>query len=151
MQKIIFDELLGEYLDENGQVVNGTPVVEKHSFGGEYDAQQIIPAPDTSVEDAEKIMAVEKAIRNFKAQIKQLEESKKQVISKLLKQMQSNDVWSIKVGDASITRVKESEKHIIDSERLKAEMPEIAEMYSKTVYVSESLRIKTGGTENEDN
>ena len=64
--------------------------------------------------------------------------------------MQENNVWSIKVGDATITRVKESERHTIDSERLKAEMPEIAKMYDKTIYVSENIRIKIGGTENEN-
>ena len=147
---MIYDELLDKYIDDDGKIVDGKPEFETYSFEKGGNAVDIIPEPDTSVIDAEKIVAIENAIKNFKNQIKMLEESKKNVTNKILQTMQKNNVWSIKVGDATITRVKESERHQIDSERLRAEMPEIAQMYDKAVYVSESLRIKIGGTKNEN-
>jgi len=39
---MIFDDLLQEFIDDNGKIVKGTPTVEKHSFGGEYKAIRII-------------------------------------------------------------------------------------------------------------
>ena len=144
---MIYDDLLGEYIDDNGNIVKGKPTFETYSFGNGGKEVDLIPAEDTSVIDAEKIVAIENAIKNFKNQIKMLEESKKNVTNRILQQMQEHDLWSFKVGDATISRVKETERHTIDSERLKAEMPEIAKMYDKVVYVGESIRIKVGGTE----
>lgn len=150
MGKVVYDEFLNKYFDENGNEVKGAPQFESYSFEDGGNMVGLIPAQDTSVVDAEKVVAIENAIKNFKNQIKVLEESKRSVTNKILQTMQENNVWSIKVGDATITRVKESERHTIDSERLKAEMPEIAKMYDKTIYVSENIRIKIGGTENEN-
>lgn len=39
---MIFDDLLQEFIDDNGKIVKGTPTVEKHSFGGEYKVIRII-------------------------------------------------------------------------------------------------------------
>lgn len=150
MKKVVYDEFLNKWFDEDGNEVKGEPELESYSFGNGGNMVDLIPAQDTSAVDAEKVVAIENAIKGFKNQIKMLEESKRSVTNKILKQMQDNNIWSIKVGDATITRVKESERHQIDSERLRADMPEIAKMYDKTIYVSENLRIKIGGTENEN-
>ena len=42
MSSVIYDDLLGEYLDENGKILKGTPTVKSHSYGGEYKIKRII-------------------------------------------------------------------------------------------------------------
>ena len=40
--KLIYDDLLDAYFDENNKIVKGIPVVEKHSYNGEYEVKDII-------------------------------------------------------------------------------------------------------------
>lgn len=148
---LIYDDLLDKYFDENGNEINGTPVVETHSFGKNFNAIDVIENKFDLEENQSKIASVERAIANFKNQIKVLEETKKQISTKLLNEMQKRDIWQLKVNDVTISRVKATERHTIDTKRLKEEMPDIAKMYEKVTPVEESIRIKiNGGTENEN-
>lgn len=149
--KIIYDDLLDKYFDENGNEVNGKPVVETHTFGGDFNAIEVIKPSFDLEEQQQKVATIEKAITNFKNQIKILENSKQQITSRLLEEMQGRNMWQIKVGDVTISRVKASERHTLDTKRLKEEMPEIAKLYEQVTPVGESIRIKiNGGTENEN-
>ena len=76
MGKVVYDEFLNKYFDENGNEVKGAPQFESYSFEDGGNMVGLIPAQDTSVVDAEKVVAIENAIKNFKNQIKVLEESK---------------------------------------------------------------------------
>jgi len=147
--KLIYDDLLDKYYDENGNEVNGQPVVETHSFQSEFDAVDVIQEKFDLEEQQQKVATIEKAIANFKNQIKVLENSKLQITSKLLAEMQNRNMWQLKVGDVTISRVKASERHTLDTKRLKEEMPEIAKLYEQVTPVGESIRIKIGGTEND--
>ena len=147
--KIIYDDLLDKYFDESGNEINGIPVVQKHSFGQEYDAIDIVEPHFDIEEQEQKVISIEKAIANFKNQIKILEQSKTKINARLLEEMQKRDIWQLKLGDVTISRVKASERHSIDTKKLKEEMPDIAKMYEQVIPVNESIRIKIGGTEND--
>ena len=41
-KKAIYDDLLGEYLYDDGKIIDGVPTVKSHSYGGEYKIKRII-------------------------------------------------------------------------------------------------------------
>lgn len=40
--KIIYDDLLEEYLDEDGNIIEGQPVAERASFGKYFEVKEIL-------------------------------------------------------------------------------------------------------------
>lgn len=140
-----FDELIGKYIDKDGNIVNGIAEVDVDSgevmgFIGE----------DSFLEEQKKqAVMIEKTLTNLKQQMSVLENRKKEISANILNEMKRHDIWKIDIGDVTITRVKATERHLIDSKKLKAEMPEIAQMYETVTPVAESIRINLGGTKNE--
>lgn len=147
-----YDELIRAYIDEYGNIIDGMPVVDVEdgkNYNEEFKSCEFI-GQDNALKDAEnKLINIEKSINNFKKQIKLLETSKKKFNDKLLEEMQKRDVWELVVGDVKITRVKSSEQHRLDTKRLKEEMPEVAKMYETITPVSEYVKVKIGGTDND--
>ena len=84
---------------------------------------------------------VQKTILFYKKQIEELEKQQSEYNSAILTAMRENNVKSLECGNITFTRVAESTRSSIDSKKLKAEMPEIAEKYTKQTKIGESLRI----------
>ena len=63
----------------------------------------------------------------------------------VLATMQKEDVWNLDFYDFKITRKKGSVRTTVDSSKLKTEMPEIYEKFSKTTNIAESIVVSFGG------
>ena len=83
------------------------------------------------------------AIKNCETQKKQIEEQESAMREQLLKVMEDYQLWDLDFEDAglSITRIPAGEQVRLDTARIKAELPLIAEEYSKKVAVKPSIRI----------
>ena len=83
------------------------------------------------------------AIKNCELQKKQIEEQEKGMREALLKVMEENQVWDLDFEDAglSITRIPAGTQNRIDTDRLRAELPLVADEYTKVVSVKPSIRI----------
>jgi len=138
---LCYDDLLGEFIEDNQ---DSKTKVETHS----YNQKDNLP---NSSDIQNKLLSVNKTIVDFENQLKKLKQIKENLNAELLKNMQVNDIWKIVLGDTIITRTKASERCVVDTKRLKEEMPDIAKMYEKITPIEESIRIKIGGTDNENN
>ena len=72
---------------------------------------------------------------------KQYKEQEKEFKTRLTKLMGEAGIYNISIGGLKISYVKGYTKSSIDSTRLKKEMPEIIEKYSKTTNVSPTIKI----------
>lgn len=81
-------------------------------------------------------------LQELEVQAKKIEEQQKALKEDLLVAMEKHGVekWDNEV--MTVTYVKPTTRTSIDSAKLKKEMPEIAEKYSKTSNVKSSIRIK---------
>lgn len=92
-----------------------------------------------------EITPVLKQIQDLEIQAAKIEEVKKKLKEDLLKAMEKHGVkkWDNEV--MTITYTAPTTRTSIDSAKLKKDMPEIAEKYSKTSNVKSSIRIKLKG------
>ena len=81
------------------------------------------------------------SLQQLQLKIEELEKQQSEYNSAILTAMRENDIKSLECGNITFTRVAESTRSSIDSKKLKAEMPEIAEKYTKQTKIGESLRI----------
>lgn len=82
-----------------------------------------------------------KAITDITVQKKKLEEQEKLMKEKLLQAMEEHGVKSFENAKVKFMYVAPTTRTTIDSKKLKADHPDIAEAYSKTSNVSASVRI----------
>ena len=82
-----------------------------------------------------------KAITDITVQKKKLEEQEKLMKEKLLQAMEEHSVKSFENAKVKFMYVAPTTRTTIDSKKLKADHPDIAEAYSKTSNVSASVRI----------
>lgn len=82
-----------------------------------------------------------KAITDITVQKKKLEEQEKLMKEKLLQAMEEHGVKSFENAKVKFMYVEPTTRTTIDSKKLKADHPDIAEAYSKTSNVSASVRI----------
>ena len=82
-----------------------------------------------------------KAITDITVQKKKLEEQEKVMKQKLLQAMEEHGVKSFENAKVKFMYVAPTTRTSIDSKKLKADHPDIAEAYSKTSNVSASVRI----------
>lgn len=71
---MVYDDLLGEYLDDNNNVVVGVPEVEVESgksYSKEFDGN-MVGSDIVLAEAQEKAVAFENAIKSLKTQLKTL-------------------------------------------------------------------------------
>lgn len=82
-----------------------------------------------------------KSITDITVQKKKLEEQEKLMKKKLLQAMEEHGVKSFENAKVKFMYVAPTKRTTIDSKKLKADHPDIAEAYSKTSNVSASVRI----------
>lgn len=82
-----------------------------------------------------------KSITDIVVQKKKLEEQEKLMKKKLLQAMEQHGVKSFENAKVKFMYVAPTKRTTIDSKKLKADHPDIAEAYSKTSNVSASVRI----------
>ena len=140
--KLEYDDLLGQYLDENGEVYDG--LVEVDVDTGEAAVSELQANVEKLEQEKQQnqLVAVHKTITELEKQLKTLKQQEEIVKSKLLKGMQDNNIWQFKVGDVTVSRKKQFERTTIDTKQFKEDMPEIAKQYERTSIVEESLQIK---------
>lgn len=82
-----------------------------------------------------------KAITDITVQKKKLDEQEKVMKQKLQEAMETYGVKSFETPEVKFMYVAPTTRTTIDSKKLKADHPDIAEAYSKTSNVSASIRI----------
>jgi hypothetical protein len=82
-----------------------------------------------------------KAITDITVQKKKLDEQEKVMKKKLQEAMETYGVKSFETPEVKFLYVAPTTRTTIDSKKLKADHPDIAELYSKTSNVSASVRI----------
>lgn len=82
------------------------------------------------------------AISNCEKQKKEIDKQEKAMRELLLKAMEDKDLWDItfEEGDLEVTRIAPTTQNRIDTDRLRAELPLIADEYTKVVDVKGSIR-----------
>ena len=76
---------------------------------------------------------------------KEVEEKRDSLREKLLKAMEDNSIRSFENERIKVSYVDPIKRTSIDSDKLKKELPEIAEKYSKETVTKASLRITLKG------
>lgn len=145
MSKLEYDNLLGEYLDEGGQVYDGLVEVDVDTHEATKSELQKNVDKQLQEQQANQVLAIHKTIENLKNQIDRLKAQETILRTKLLETMQKNDIVQIEMGNLLIIRKHTSNRKYIDTKRLKQEMPDIAQLYMTETIVSETLQIKNKG------
>jgi predicted phage-related endonuclease len=95
------------------------------------------------VENGEIVVAQEivNQIVNFKKEMLKMELLEKQLKEEIKEAMEKNNVTSLEFGELKIKYRSASTRTSIDSKRLKEELPDIYDEYSKISNVSSSISI----------
>ena len=98
-------------------------------------------APKMPADIVEMASQLEEYFSMLKRYEKQYKEREKEFKTRLTKLMGEAGIYNISIGGLKISYVKGYTKSSIDSTRLKKEMPEIIDKYSKTTNVSPTIKI----------
>lgn len=95
------------------------------------------------IENGQVVVAQEivNQIVNFKKEMLKMELLEKQLKEEIKQAMETNGVQSLEFGELKIKYRSASTRTSIDSTRLKKELPDIYEEYSKTTDVASSISI----------
>jgi len=93
----------------------------------------------------QKIIPVLKQLQELEIRSAKLEEAKKQFKEELLRAMEKHGVMKWDNEVMTITYVAPTTRTSVDSAKLKKELPEVFNEYSKTSNVKSSIRIKLKG------
>lgn len=98
-------------------------------------------APKMPADIVEMASQLEEYFTMLKRYEKKYKEQEKEFKSRLTKLMGEAGIYNISIGGLKISYVKGYTKSSIDSTRLKKEMPEVVEKYSKITNVSPTIKI----------
>ena len=98
-------------------------------------------APKMPADIVEMASQLEEYFTILKRYEKKYKEQEKEFKTRLTKLMGEAGIYNISIGGLKISYVKGYTKSSIDSTRLKKEMPEVVEKYSKTTNVSPTIKI----------
>ena len=98
-------------------------------------------APKMPADIVEMASQLEEYFTMLKRYEKKYKEQEKEFKTRLTKLMGEAGIYNISIGGLKISYVKGYTKSSIDSTRLKKEMPEVVEKYSKTTNVSPTIKI----------
>ena len=85
---------------------------------------------------------IEEEITSYKKRIKEMEERKAEISSKIIEHFENVDIKPIETEQLKISYVKPSVRFSIDKEGLEQKYPEIANEFLKETNVKSSIRIK---------
>lgn len=98
------------------------------------------------IENGQIVVAQEiiNAIVQFEKQALEMKLKQDELKQKLLEAMEENNItnWETPNGEIKVSYRKPSTRTILDSKRLKEELPDIHEEYSKTTAVKSSIVMK---------
>jgi hypothetical protein len=106
--------------------------------------QQALEIPEAELAELFKIETI---IKHIEEQKKIAEEQAAELRAALMEAMEQNGVTSFENENIKITYVAATTRASIDSTKLKKDLPEIAQQYTKTSNVKASLRITIKGAE----
>lgn len=142
----IYDKLLCFHFTKNGLKKVEIPRVDRKKVeelfdkvrnNETYNPSEIILKDNIS----DQLFLIQTELKSLDTQKKELELKEKEYKAIILKQMQETHTKSIENEYFKITYVNEIERKTIDTTKLRAEMPEIAEKYQKITVTAPSLRI----------
>ncbi|MBU5486994.1 hypothetical protein KQI77_02295 [Clostridium sp. MSJ-8] len=90
----------------------------------------------------EENMPVIEQIQNLEIKAKEIKEKEEELKAILLKAMEDNNIKKWENDVLTISYIAPTIRNSIDSTKLKKDMPEVAEKYTKTSNVKSSIRIK---------
>lgn len=90
----------------------------------------------------EQLVEIERLISTIEEQKKVAEAQAQELRAAIMQAMKNNGILSYENEHIQLSYIMPTTRTAIDSARLKKELPEIAEQYSKTSQVNEQLRIK---------
>lgn len=100
---------------------------------------------DTTLQLNEKDLSIltdcERQLAELKNAVEEIENRKKLVYSAIMSAMEENNTKSFETDTIKITYVDEQTRITVDTAKLKADLPKIAEKYAKTTKIKPSLRI----------
>ena len=99
---------------------------------------ELIKVKDNEIELAEKVVT---DLKNFKKLKVKMELVEKQLREELLEAMEEHNITNWQKDGITVTYKKPCVRTSIDSTRLKKELPDIAEEYSKTTNVKASVEL----------
>ena len=98
---------------------------------------------ETALADMKKdAAAVIKAVADLTIQKKKIEEQEKEMRGKLLAAMEQYGVKKFDTPEVTFTYIAPTTRNTIDSAKLKKELPDVVEKYTKTSNVSASVKIE---------
>ena len=107
------------------------------------DTEEQVSVPFLADVDLASYLANYRQVQEMKAVVKELEAKLKEIDSRILTYMTDNGINEMQAGDEGVFRVtKEYTKTTLDSTKLKKELPDVYEKYSKETRVSASLQFK---------
>lgn len=107
------------------------------------DKEEKVSVPFLADVDLASYLANYRQVQEMKAVVKELEAKLKEIDSRILTYMTDNGINEMQAGDEGVFRVtKEYTKTTLDSTKLKKELPDVYEKYSKETRVSASLQFK---------
>lgn len=109
-----------------------------------YEMSNLLPT-----ELQKELMVVENEFTCLEEIYKKLKAKREETITKIKQAMEESNITSVETASFKITYVKAREQVGVDSKKLIADHPEIAEKYKKITNVSASLRITTKGVKDE--
>lgn len=92
-----------------------------------------------------ELVRIETEFSLFETFYKQMKAKRDEIYSKIKQAMEEGSITSVQTNKFKITYVAPSKKETIDKSKLEAELPEIAEKYTKTTTVKSSIRITLKG------
>lgn len=90
----------------------------------------------------EENMPVIEQIHNLEIKAKEIKEQEEKLKAILLKAMEDNNIKKWEDDVLTISYIAPTTRNSIDTTKLKKDMPEVAEKYTKTSNVKSSIRIK---------
>ena len=123
-------------------MMHGTiPSVGKAYHFNAEGALKVVDIPLKPITEVARLIEVESLIKQIEEQKKAAEAQAQELRAAIMLAMEKNGVTSFENDRIKLTYVAPTKRTAIDSARLKKEMPEIAEKYTKTSNVKASLRI----------
>lgn len=107
-------------------------------LNGEMYQEKSLQCADSTIAEYVELSTI---IQQMKAEVKETELKAKNLEQAIKDQMIEKNIKSIDLPECKITYVYPATRTSIDSRRLKKEMPEVAEKYSKTSKIADSIRI----------
>lgn len=100
-----------------------------------------LPVLTIEEDELQTLIEAESAVTAIEKQAKEATEYRDNLRAKILARMNSEGISKFEGRELVLTRIASTERKTIDAKALRAEMPEIADKYTRATQIKESLRV----------